>query len=268
MVELLRRTNGDMHAAERAELGSLLGHIPWDQGDALRVLGALSETNKTRMSLRRPQQNYLTMFELGTQRDWNTIDTAVKPLGTMNAIHAMIMRLGGRCLDEHSMKFATTLWMLVTDPDIKTKDYIHKQSKLGIFKKEFKQRVGKAHEAPEYPELLPGSPSELLTKFPNIYAMQFGGTVHMVCPWSMDDLMELNTSYRCRGFGTDPTNSTRRSNQSLSVAQVGGEPMDSHRESNMFVLSLFLKPKCSPTIANSKFILRRVAIAPIGCIHR
>ena len=246
MVTLVRRISCTLDAQERAEFATLIGTVAWDGNDARPVLGALSEP-PTAQANRRPQQEFTSFLELGTKGDWAAIDAASKPLGTLSAIQSLIARLGGRCLDGNSLKLGNTLWMMVCDPDIDDKDYIHKQSMLAVFEREFKKVTDKMQDPPEYIEKLPGTPAELLNEFPGVYAMQFGaavlggGAVHMRCPYSIESLMELDSSYRCKGAGTEALEGSQR-----SVVQIGSDPMDSHRETNMFCLSLSLKPECSP----------------------
>ena len=105
MVTLVRRISCTLDAQERAEFATLIGTVAWDGNDARPVLGALSEP-PTAQANRRPQQEFTSFLELGTKGDWAAIDAASKPLGTLSAIQSLMARLGGRCLDEHSMKFA------------------------------------------------------------------------------------------------------------------------------------------------------------------
>ena len=227
---MIRRSNGQLDAEARVELATLIGNIAWAGSDALPVLSALSDSRAEKVN-RRPQQEFKTFLELGAQRDWNTIDAASKPLGTLNAIQSLLARLSGRCLDEHSLKLGNSLWMMVCDPDINNKDYIHKQSKLSIFKKEFKRRIDKMQDPPEYIEKLPETPAELANQFPGVFAMQFCGEIGaapMRCPYSIDSLMELDSSYRCRGAGKDAFAKSQS-----SIVQVGSDgcnSMDSQRK--------------------------------------
>eukprot|EP00959_Pyramimonas_sp_CCMP1952_P355771 7451436-Pyramimonas_sp.AAC.1 len=101
------------------------------------------------------------------------------------------------------MKLVTSTWMFITDENVDQLNYWAKKKNLEHVKREFRRQADKAPAPPVFIQDLPGSPAELLTKFPQIYHLAFTAEdVPSACPLDLRKLRELDDSYTCRGGKT------------------------------------------------------------------
>lgn len=195
------RSVKDLGPAEAAALAEEVARVPWCTGDLERILDGLHPV-QSRVANRRAQQNFLQFLNYLPAKTWSVLQSPQAP--PSNKLHEMLVlacRLGMRCPSEHTTKWLTSAWLLLSKPEAElvVLDVVGKLVALSQVKSQLKNLLKGFPDPAAWVSELPSSPTEYMTKWPSEYRAALGGEHPIVPPIDMQRLVSLDMSYGCRG---------------------------------------------------------------------
>lgn len=204
LLEIIKDHRAQLSPLEKADLATLISGVNWcgDDGDALLACLAGGE-----VFTRAKQQEYMMWPHFVTQALWDfLLDPNISADAKLTAITQHLERLGLRHLKEATSKLTTSIWLLLWHTAPEKLNYVQKQGWLSHVKKEMVRILSFAAHAKPYLPSLPATPAELFRLHPKVYRTAFSGEeghAPVACPLDMSRVRALDSSYRCRGAGTD-----------------------------------------------------------------
>ncbi|CAK0857400.1 unnamed protein product [Prorocentrum cordatum] len=201
-MALIKKDGPQLSSEEKAHLTARVGQVYFFEGHDVPIMEALAgldDVANGRSSKRKMGQDYRPFLAHISRAGWSRLlGDEVPAHAALNILVQRIIRLGGTNPCEYSMKFVTSTWMFITDKNVDQLNYWAKKKNLEHVKREFRRQADKAPAPPVFIQDLPGSPAELLTKFPQIYHLAFTAEdVPSACPLDLRKLRELDDSYTC-----------------------------------------------------------------------
>ena len=211
VVDLVKRAGGSLTREEAADLSVKIMEVKWCADDATLLLKAVQPKSAITggTGTRRGMQNYnINLLEFFTAAQWDTLE-AVKGSknGKLELIMSVATRAGLRCPSEHSLKFLTSIWLLLSVPseELASLDASSKALMLSYVKKDFARYVRKLEDPPEWVIELP-PPMKLHSDYPATFKKCFEGRAEVVaCRLALDVVISFDSSYSCRGGKVAPT---------------------------------------------------------------
>ena len=204
MVEMVKKYAVELSGEQKADLTLRVAEINWNDNDDMHLLNALNPMNSgSKIVL----QDYMMFYHFLCSALWKQLlDTELVADVKLTMLCNHLIRLGLRHPKEHTSKLMASLWMLVGYPNAVRFSFSQKQSLHARVKKDFLELATQAPAPTSYLTKLPGTPSELLQKYPALYRGAFaqgGEAAPTACPLDMLALREMDASFRCRGMGVD-----------------------------------------------------------------
>ena len=152
---------------DKADLISLAMGVPWHDGDDLPVLEALQGSAGGSIGNRRKQQNFVAFPELLTQGQWARLldKESTPPDAALQLLIASLVALGGRNLDEYSLKLMNSLWLMLTNPQAMSLSSGQKKNDFQHTKAEFNRVAKAAHKPKFWIQKLPPTPDALMKEY-------------------------------------------------------------------------------------------------------
>ena len=184
------------------ELKQLGAQIPWQPCQSWAI-GHAIEAAVHKKRPRRSMQDYVALPEYLLAEEWQHLEAHDSTLDSrLNVLLQRVLKLGGRTLDEHSLKRVTCILLLTSETPqrLLLMSPGQKQDMNNYVKQEFKKLVRFAETAAEHLQTLPLQPSGLSAElFNKAYAE---GQRPTACPPAfVERLLAAERTFRCRGPG-------------------------------------------------------------------
>ena len=200
LLEVLSRKTLD--ATARASIADLVVKIRWYGSDCTHVLNGLSGSAKPTVGQnRRRQQVWSAVCHYFTEEDWATFDSDRSTDFKLATLLDVCASLGLRCPSEPTMKFLTSLWMVIAEPPESLQHMNHVQKNLMYqhLKSTFHNLRNKFPDPVVYLDKLPDSPTQFMKDHPHAFKQHFGDRVPVPCPIDVQSVSNLDLTYSCRG---------------------------------------------------------------------
>ena len=214
-----------LEAEDLAELNGLASEVNWHPSHRAVVLAALCAPLPAATSHvgRRSLQDFKTFMDFLSKGDWKAITG-----GSLTVVRRKVMqrliRLGARCLNERSLKLASSFCLFVHHGD-DANSMEQLKSELTAFKRDFKALADAAEPPVEYLLELPESPAMLLVVGEATYNAAYGvDPAHgpVSCQIDASKVRAFDNAVKCRGTATHGLQSNALS-LNAPIAKAGGE---------------------------------------------
>ena len=271
-------SNQKLTEHERATLSEEIIQVGFIGCDVVGPLTALSPSPGASREARKPMQNFLRITNYFDKGEWSTLlDASGSTVSKLAVVLDKAYRLGGRALDEHSLKMLTSLWLCCCfhNPiELTAIPLEQRMSYKGWVKDQILYMLRKGDVPDVWVVCLPHEPDSFRQGFPAMYAQAFGSSDGPVSPpmWFQQRLMQFDSTWKCRGTSTggDPSGpgihiNPYRSNmnpmqwnpqlqqQQMQQQQMGQQQMQQqHMQHNMMQqqqwsnITLALQDGCTP----------------------
>ncbi len=192
-------------AAELAEGVASLKWIPQDLAMLLAQLQQVSAASGITLQRRRQLQDYTAILHYADELVWDKLNDAdASPHVKMDVILELAGGLGLRLPTEGTLKLLCSFWMVVTLPAVQRVLRSDKQMHLFSVKRSWDKMRKNFAEPAAWVSKLPNSTAAFATEFPQLYQSWFKGTVPVVPPIEVIQLItSTDATYSCRA-GSQP----------------------------------------------------------------
>ena len=244
LVDLLRRQS--LTSEAKAEIASEAAKLKWHDEDCIAVLSVLgsssSSAEQPALPQRRGQQSWQSFISYLTEQQWQQVsDPSAEGNLALDLLLGICFSLGLRCPTEPSMKFITSVWIVLQmkPEQIRRLSRHQKSVMFQHVRRELYRRRKNLADPIEYILKLPANPVQLLTDHPLMYKAHFkNDEVPAKC--KIDELFvcEVDASYSCRNgvpakqLGTMQQPETPQKQRWLA-GQLEDSPLE--RMANMFI---------------------------------
>ena len=231
-----------------AELNCLAAEVNWHPSHKAIVLAALCAPVPAASHVgRRSLQEFRSFMDFFSKEEWKGMTGA-----SLNVIRRKVMqrliRLGARCLNERTLKLASSFCLVVHLGDA-ANTMENLKSELVTFKRDFKTMADAADPPVEYILELPESPAMLLVLHELTYNAAYGADpTHgpVSCQIDASNVRAFDNAVRCRGPATGGMQSHALS-LNAPIPQVGNGV-------NMFMQSLQFMSQIMSGIQGTPFM--------------
>ena len=172
--------------------------------DRTAVLDALNRA--TAKKSRRALQNYMALVDFLLRIEWQDLHAEASSLHTRcSLIFSKVIKLGGRCLCEHSFKRITSIILLTSE----SRDRLlvmspgQKHDLNNWVKAEFKKLTRAAAAPAVYLDSLPAGFAELPAQLRHDSTAGYSAEEPLRCPLDfLEKVIQLENSFKCRGLGS------------------------------------------------------------------
>jgi hypothetical protein len=214
--------------------------------DLTAVLTALTPaTSLPPGKRRRCQQNFMNLVNYGTAAFWAELaDSSVPSSAKLHSIMTLAIGTGLRCPTEHTVKWLTSWWMVVSEtPDQLARwEVAQKACMLTHVKHNFDSCRKVSADPPQWIEKLPANPVVFLRDYPLMYRAYFGpDTAPVPAAVDLKAISAIDMSYSCRGGaakgGRPPSmfHGQAHPQSAVAVLQVPGQDTSVERMASAFM---------------------------------